>query len=652
MQNPAGAIRRGFLFDRQAAARFIARQASGVIKDAWRERRERMDQARHMPATMQPAGLAGWLRAAPVAMCFVGLALLLIALHLAGATLNGDLDDLLKAVEVRHLVDTLDIFDRTLPGIAQPEPYVTHWPWIVDAPYALPTALLAPMIGQDAALSLSGFVVPLLLLWPALYCLHRLIGAAGFARNWALLPVVCVLALRSLFEFAPSRIDYHSLQIVLLLATLVLLLRQTRAAAFANGLLAALALAISLEFAAFYALAIAVVAWDFVAGDDRDGTRIGAFGAALALGGAFLYGAIVPPGAYGVARCDMYSMPHLTALGFAGLSLLATAKLTGGRGVLARVAMLGTLAVAGVAMLALLYPECAAGPYGGLSDYVRDNQLLRLEQEKSLLALPDFVLSGNLASMTILFVGALALPVVAIVERCRSRPRTMLALFALLALVQAVLYFRTFRYLPLFSAIGLILVIAPLLPPASSLRRLMASSAAIPPATARLLALPGLALSVGLVGFHLVHATRTEAAPAGEIADSCDMNAEPRRAWPAGARLLSPPRIGLSLLAAPGGPQVVAVPNHPGSTGIERAYRFLDPQTTDPHAILAQTASTHVAVCGWDGPPVEGLAERYPLAAALIEGRPPAWLNLCASPPGSSLRVYAVGSAACPEPVN
>lgn len=601
-----------------------------------------------MPATMQPAGLLGLLRAAPVATCFAGLALLLAALHLAGLPLNGDLDDLLKRIEVRHLVDTLDIFDRTLPGIAQPEPYATHWPWIVDLPYAVPNALLAPMIGQDAALALSGFVVPLLLLLPALYCLHRLIGAAGFARSWAVLPVACVLALRSLFEFAPGRIDYHSLQIVLLLVALVLLLRKARAA-FANGLLAVLALAISLEFAAFYALVFAIVAWDFVAGGDRDGMRLGAFGTAVALGAVFLYGAIVPPDAYGAVRCDMYSMPHLTALGFAGVSLLVTAKLTAGRGTVARVAMLGVLAAIGAAMLGLLYPGCAAGPYGGLSDYVRDNQLLRIDQEKSLFARPDFVLSGNLVSATILFIGALALPVIAVAEHFRSRSRTILALFALLALVQAVLYFRTFRYLPLFSAIGLVFVIAALLPPASPLRRLAANAATIPANAARLLALPGLLLSAGLVGFHLVYTIPTEAAPAGEIADSCEMNAEPRRAWPAGARVLSPPRIGLSLLAMPGAPQVVAVPNHPGSAGIERAYRFLDPATQDPEAVLARTGSTHVAVCGWDGPPVAGLAERYPLAAALIEGRPPTWLRECPSPPGSVLRVYASGGAACPR---
>ena len=603
-----------------------------------------MDLARQSP--LWSTWLCKAARGAPVAVCFCILALLFIAFHAFGLQLNGDFDDLLKLVEIRHLLETGDVYDRTLPGIAQPEPYTTHWPWLVDLPYAAVATPLSLLLGQEAALAMARFWVPLLLLLPALFALHRLILAAGFKHGWAVLPIAAILSMRSLFEFAPGRIDYHNVQIALLLWSLALLLPEGRSAALINGALAALALAISLEFALFYALVLAVVAWDFVVGRDPDGERIRAFGAGLAVAALALYAIIVPPGAYGGVRCDSYSMPQLAALGLAGLSFMAVPFFRGSFGL--RLGVLAAMAAGAAALLYHLYPQCLGGPYTGVSDYVIHNQLDRIDQEKSLLGRPDFVLSGSAASMAVLFSGALALVVIAAMERGASRARLILALFALLALLQAIAYFRYFRYLPLFSGIGLVFVLSAALPPRTRFAGLVQSDVTgrLPPAG--WLLLPGVALSVLFIGYHLVVATQAGSAPAAEIADICASEAKADYRWPPGARVLSPPLTGLQILSRPSSPSVVAVPNHPAWPGIERAYRFLDPQTVDPRAILDLTGATHVAICAWRRPVVPAMAERYPFAAALMEGGPPAWLSPCPTDGPSDFRIYAYDGAACP----
>lgn len=605
-----------------------------------------------------PATGSSWLPrlyiGSPALFCFCGMAILMAVLWSLGFQLNGDVDDLVKLHEVRTLLETGNIFDRMLPGVAQPEPYVSHWPWIVDLPYAAFARLLMPFAGFEPALTLASFAVPLLLLAPALYFYNRLVIAVGFANPAVALPLALIFAARSFFEYAPGRIDYHNLQILLLLAALVLMLSQNRFAAFINGLLAALALAISAEFAPFYALVMAVYAFDWIFGRERGADRIAGFGLALALGGLGLFATIVPPSAYSDVRCDTYSTPHVTALVAAGLSFAVVPLLVGRRGGWAtRTAILLVFAAASAAALVVLFPQCLAGPYASLDAYVRDNMLNRIPQELSLFRRPDFVLSDSFPSMALLFVGALAPAVICLNPRSRSRPLVILALFSLLSLALAIGYFRYFRYLPVFSGIGLTFVLASFLPPDAGLGRYLKSH--VPVASRRYaLILPGLVLSAAMALYQLSARPSQAAIPAGEFADSCDLrHIEPRQGWPAGAVVLTPPLIGAHFLALAEGPKVVTIPNHPSAQGIERSYRFLDPSTADPRTFLDASKATHVALCGWRGPPSLELENTYPFAAALMEGHPPSWLKECPTDASSPLRLYryrnADGSeATCP----
>lgn len=591
----------------------------------------------------------------PVVVCFVLLALYMAWMIAMGSPLNGDADDMVKLHELRTFMATGNLFDRTLPGILQPEPYVSHWPWIVDLPYALVAWPLSPFLGFEAALVLACYAVPIILLAPTLYCYHRLLTAAG--GNGAILPlfIAVVVAAASLFEFAPRRVDYHNLEILLFFIALLLTLSRHRHAASGNGLVVALALAISFEFAAFHALIMAIYAFDFVFGDDAGRLAMRRFGAGLAAGALFLLVVIVPPAAYGAGRCDSYSAPYALALMLAGATFVAlSAQRVGRWRPSARVVMLFVLAVASIALVLALYPQCVGGPYGELSARLREVALASIPQEKSLLLRADFVLSGSLPALALLFVGALAPAMLCLLQRQPKRPLVVIALACVVASALTVAYFRYLRYLPLFSGLGLVFVVAAALPAGARHILLATPLPGRGPWLAAVLMVPGLVITAVVAAFCLVARPAAMPTTAFDLAGFCDAAPASKLRWPQGAVVLSPPGLGAHMMAQSVRPAVVAVPNHPAAQGIERTDRFLDPGSADPRTVLAESRASHVVVCAAPPRLDADLRDRFPFTVALMEGRPPSWLAQCPMVPGTPLRIYSFPNidrpAACPTP--
>ncbi len=589
----------------------------------------------------------------PVVVCFVLLSLYMATMVFLGSPLNGDVDDVVKLHELRVFIATGNVFDRTLPGILQPEPYVSHWPWITDLPYALVAWPLVPVLGFEAALSVACYVVPLILLAPSLYCYGRLVTAVGFKDTIPPLAVAVILAAVGFFEFAPGRIDYHNLQIMLFFAALVLVLSRHRLAAFANGLVVALALAVSFEFAVFHALVMGVYAFDFVFAGKDGAARLRDFGAGLAAGALFLFVVTVPPSAYAIGKCDTYSAPYALALVLAGSAFAGLSAMGEARGLrLVRALALCGLAVASVALVLALYPQCAGGPYGEMSARLREAALAYIPQEKSFLHRPDFILSDSLPAMVILFAGALA-PAVCWLGGRRERPLAVVALASIVALVQALAYFRYLRYLPFFSSIGLVFVAAALLPPGRQGILVAAPGFGCGPRHALRLVAPGLGLSAALVLFCLAAKPAAPPASVFDLTDFCGAASAQRLAWPDGTVVLAPPVLGAGLVARPAHPAVVAIPNHHAAQGMERIDRFLDPGAGDPRPALDESRATHVVVCAAPANLQPALRRHFGFAAALMEGHAPEWLAACPPQADSPLRIYAYrqadGSpAACP----
>ena len=593
-------------------------------------------------------------RRRPVFWTWLAVCALLGGYWLAGISPNGDLDDLLKLQKIRAFLEAGAWFDQTVPGILQPEPFSSHWPRVLDLPYAALSWAATPLLGSQGALALAVFAVPLLLLLPTLFCYRQIIGRLGFERPDTTFVLAVLPAMNSFFEFEPGRIDYHNVQILLLLAALCLLFARNRAASLANGAVAAFAMAASIEFAPFFALVAAVYAFDFIRADDKDANRrLAMFAAGLLLTALACYPIMVGPDAYGTVRCDMYSPPQLMTLVTGALALCGAAMLGRTPRPALRALLLGGSGAAGLALVAHLYPQCLGGPYAGVDAYLREHWLFNVLQERSLFERPDFVFSAGMLGAALLYVGATAPAVAAWRDGLRDRNLVVFALFALLALALAILHSRASRYLPMFAAPGLLLALT------SARPALAAKGSALSLRPGRVLpsalasVAPGLAVAALVVAATAALPPPAETMAPAHFSGSCDLDEQLTGDWPGSARIMAPPDLGMRLLPDLHGASVIAVPFHTGTAGLERAFRFLDPATSDPRAILDQSKATHVAICAWPGEPPAALGAQFPFATRLMGGDAPDWLAACPADREGRLRIYRYPSAgpagaACP----
>ena len=583
-----------------------------------------------------------------VAIVWLVLSVVLSLLLLQGKMPNGDLDDLMKLHEIRHLLQTGNPFDRTLTGIAQPEPMVSHWPWIVDAPYALLAIALAPFVGMEAAVSAAAFIVPPLLLLVAMTLLFLVIRECEFDHPGAVLAIAAFAGLPSFAEFQPWRIDYHNLQMLILLGAALLTIRGGWVAAGLNGALMGLSTAISAEMAPFLALPAGFYALAFIIGTKDAGKDLRAYGLALAAAGIAMFFLVVGPQAYASAACDRYSLLHLAVLALTGtvFACVSTVEAAGSWRMRAVCLLAGACATA--ALLVFFFPQCVGGPLVGMSNYVRDNWLARIDQERSIFFSADFLGSDRFTRFFLAILGSAATFILAISSTTRKRAWLVLALFSTVGLLLGLLYLRYLRFFPLFVGPGIALLIHRGIPAQMPLRRYFGIRVDNEQPGVWLLAAPGVAIIAALFLVHLVWPPRDAKLLGIDIADACEKaGIGPHLVWPNGARLFAPPNIGVAVLGSPVGLDVVAVPFHTAAKGIERVLRFFDPATPDPARLLDETKATHVAVCRVEDETFKPVEAQFPLASRLATGEPPDWLVEC--PVAGPLRIYRYPAASGPS---
>lgn len=585
---------------------------------------------------------------AGVALSWAVLAVILIGLYAVGISPNGDADDVMKMQEIRHVLTGPSLFDRFIPGVAQPEPMQSHWPWIVDAPYALVAWLLRPLIGLDPALAVAAFAIPLALLGLVLAAQYRINAALGFAWPGAILLVSALLALTSYAEFQPGRIDYHNLQMLLLSASLLFtMLPGTRAAAL-GGVATAISLAISSEIAPFLLAPMAFLSVRFVLGREGAARELPAFGAALALAGLALFLAVTLPQHWALAACDRFAAPHLVALVGAGLTFALAGRFAAGAGPVLRLCLLGAGAALSGGLILTLFPGCLDGPYGQVSPYLRAVWLDQIEQERSLLAAPDALSGGRFGKLALAFLGAGAGAVWGWTQRRRSRVWLTLALYCGVGLVMSILAVRYLRFLPLLATPGLALLLLAAMPASFASRKWLQLPERVDRRALFALAGPAIVLIALVVALRALWPPVERELVGVDVASACSTGEFGLDDRLSGKRVLAPPLVAMGMLGKPVAPDVTAVPFHTVGPGLERVYRFFDPATTDPKIYLAGSKADYVVACRFDAP--QAIVTRFPLAAALAGGKPPAWLAEC-DMKGGPLRLYRPvdAASACPD---
>lgn len=298
-----------------------------------------------------------------------------------GTPLLADTDDAMRMVVVRDFLDGQGWFDNVQHRLNTPFGAELHWSRLADLPLAGLILVLRPLLGGFAETA-AAVVLPLMLLSVLLYLCGRialkLVGPEG------LLPALALPAfsLSVLGEFAPGRIDHHSLQIILMMAMIWCSIEALTRPRFAigAGLAAATAIAIGIEGLPGVGAAILAFGLMWVSTPARaDALRW--FGLSFAAGAAIHLAIALPPERWLVPMCDAISVVYVAAAVGVGVAFLILSLLpVGGRSIWVRLALgAGTGAVVAIA-LAIAFPDCLRGPYAGLDPWLVTNWIDRITE--------------------------------------------------------------------------------------------------------------------------------------------------------------------------------------------------------------------------------------------------------------------------------
>lgn len=552
--------------------------------------------------------------------------------------LFSDTDDATRLVVVRDLMGGQNWFDHVAHRLDTPYGADIHWSQLIDLPLSLIIRLFEALVpGQGEHIAL--FVWPLLLLLPALYLVARLGRRLCGSDGAVVALILAALTLPVSTEFTPGRIDHHNVQMVLVLWLAVETLQALRsnAAALRAGLAAATSLAIGAETALIVCAAIAAfgLAWVMEAHLAPRLVRFG-WGFAGAMLANFLIA--VGPGDWFVAQCDANSIVFVVAAFGTAMVFSAVARLpfadTAWSGRLAA-GLAGAVVVA--ALVLVLFPACAAGPFAGLDPWLRASWLDRVAEVQPLWT--------GLVRMTAYAVAS-ALPVlVAIVvvgaqligrRGAARRDWLIYGVILVAAGLGLVLQMRGARLAALLAVPGGVALILWL----RQIDMARRGWARLAPALAMV---PAWLMSAGLglfVGLSLALPDGRDAAvpPLASCLSAPDLEALSRLTP---ARIAAPIDLGpYILLMTPHA--VVGAPYHRNGDGIGDSYRIFGAPEETARAILARRGIDLIVACDAMLDLSHGdLDAPNNLARRLAAGAPPDWLTPL-SGPDAVLRVYRV----------
>lgn len=559
-----------------------------------------------------------------------------------GAPLLADTDDAMRLVAVRDFLAGQSWYDNVQHRLNTPFGAELHWSRLADLPLAGLIVLLRPVLGAGADM-VAAYILPLLLLFALLYLSGRvtlkLAGGEGLLAAFAL----PAFSLSVLGEFAPGRIDHHSLQILLLLAIVWCALEALTRPRFAIGAGLAAATAIAVGVEGLPAVGAAIIAFGLMwVGMPQRADALRWFGLSFAVGTLVHLGLALPPERWLTPACDAISFTYaIAAIGtgaaFGILSLLPLAAQPAWLRLVVGAAVGGVLALA----LALAFPACLDGPYSMLDPWLLANWIDRITEAQPLwirflddpvypvaVVVPPLVAlavalwrvsrnPGDGRGEWLVYLCFLVLAIAAMLVQIRaSRMATVVAVPAGAALIAVARQWYLERKSPASIAglVGSWLISA-------GLAVALAASA-----VANLF--PGYAESLNDPGRGSKHACLAPAA----FADLAAMPPE---------RVMTPIDLGAHLLAFTPH-HVVAAPYHRNDDGVRDALQFFNSPIDAARAILERREVTLVVTCR-HMPEMRGLADAPPDSFVKLYATDalPGWL-VDHSLPDTPLQVFSV----------
>jgi hypothetical protein len=329
-----------------------------------------------------------------------------------GINYMGDIDDVLRRLQVNTLMETGNWFDRTLPMIQMPEAYISPWSRLVDLPYVLIAWLFSPFFEMPSALNLAFFTWPPLML--AAYCIlvvkiQKLILPDGVRLDPFYLILTLLLMTLPIWEFTPKRIDHHNVQLLLSLLLFFGLLKWSRTGGLIAGFAVVLSVAVGLELLPMLAFILVAVCACWVLNRRGSAAFLQSFGFSITiftpLAGLFLIG----PYAMAQTACDAFSAPYLSGLFGYGLLSASLPVLFEKQSAVKRFYFLGLAGLLLITVLALAFPLCLSGPYHMIDPLSRALWLGTVVQEQSFFVFfkeGNIVQLVNLALVTVIAIAA------------------------------------------------------------------------------------------------------------------------------------------------------------------------------------------------------------------------------------------------------
>ncbi|RTM07338.1 MAG: GtrA family protein [Hyphomicrobiales bacterium] len=553
---------------------------------------------------------------------------------------GADNDSMLRLVEVRDLLGGQGWFDLHQYRMGAAGGFLMHWSRLVDAPLALIImAFDALGAGTAAAERAARIIWPTLLYGLTIFVLMR--ASRRFAGADVAMPSV-ILATAALFFlviYSPGVIDHHNVQLLLTAASLWLLMEAPawRPASLLSGICAGLTLAVGMETAPYVAVLGICAAVLFIRDEQERATARG-FGLGFA-GVAFLvFVATIRPADWGVAQCDAFSSFQFAVAGLSGFGLAIAGTFAAST---RQARLLSTLALAAAVAGAVIvfFPQCLASPYAGMDERIRTYWLADVVE-----AQPFWSVAMHQPK---LMAARYVTPFIAIVligfqlrSRRLRREETLAAILLVVAFGVSLWQVRGSTFSVAFAVLPLSAWIAKI--------RLRASAA------------PSWRISAGIVMAWLVSLNATWAGVAVAAQSMVQkapqrINSDPDHAVTCGkpddfrdlaalpaTTVLASSNLGSGILVFTGH-RALAGPYHRNVGG---NLAMLDAFMGTPDATRAVIQREHVgliAICRGNTEEIS-LAQDAPegLAAKLLRGDVPEWLELDRSTAGKPIEIYKV----------
>jgi hypothetical protein len=585
----------------------------------------------------------------PLGLSLLATAFLVIAtLAGPGPSLSdwlGDTDDAVRLVTVRELIGGAPWFDTTLARIGAPEPLVSHWSRLIDAPLAALIGGLTPLLGPERAELATRVVWPVLLFFALALIVAREAQRRAGPVGAAFAAMLVATSAVALAQFRPGRVDHHNAQILCAVAGLLLLPRSLgdKRAGWIAGLLIGLGLAIGYEAITLVvpALGLAGLAgvWQSwrAPSNASDGVARAGAGAAAALLAALA--ATVPPAHWLDVHCDALSL-NLVLLAACGAGGLWAAVSVRGRPAI-RLGLLGVGVAVGAGLYTGLEPACLAGPFGQSSPALKSLWLDHVMETKSIFWLGTNHPAPALAAVSFLLAGAAAQ--IALWRRQPDAHSALAAAFVVLAAVLGCWQIKLMPYACWLAAVPLAVWAAGL-----------SGTATLSPAVVRLAAVVLLSQATLDAAFG---ALLSPLQRSGEPSATAAATGDPRRACfrSANVRQLAALPPGLVAGDIDLGPyivalsphRVVAAPYHRLERGILANHAIVDGTPEQAQRVLGALGVDYVALCadraGGSGP--AGDAKATTLGARLLAGEGFGFLNKLDLPTAGAIKVWKVAPA-------